>query len=133
MPAASFTPVRSTTTAAAWANRRLRPRRTRREAIWDWWRRARVALGIERPRRRLADPPVPALAAAAGVGADGVLLLAFRLRASRLKVPELLTVLTASGRTWRHRLALKSSRYYRREPVAASHSSISATDLRAEP
>ena len=85
MAAASFTPIRTATITAAWANRRLRRPRTRREVIGDWWERARVALGIERPRRRLADPPVPALAAAAGVGAGGVLLVAFRRRASRLK------------------------------------------------
>jgi hypothetical protein len=85
MPAISSAPIRAATVAATWAGRRLRRRRTRREAIGEWWRRAKVALGIERPPRRLAEPPIPHLAAAAGVGAGGVLLVTFRRRAARLK------------------------------------------------
>jgi hypothetical protein len=66
--------------------RRARRRRTRRAAIVDWWRNAKVKLGFEAPRRRVTDLPVPRLAAAAaGVGAGGMLLVTFRRRASHMK------------------------------------------------
>src|SRR5450755_203799 len=49
---------------------------------------------------------------------------------------KLLRVLTASGRAWRHRLAVKYARYYRGEPVAPdtpSHSSNSLSNSCARP
>jgi hypothetical protein len=70
MTAATFPPVRTATAAATWASRRLRRRRTRREAIGAWW-------------RNRAPSPQIAAATAATAGAGAVLLVAVRRRLAR--------------------------------------------------
>ena len=82
MPELSFAPARTAGVTMRRASRRLRRRRTRRAAIGAWWRRAKVALRLEPPRRRLTTAPIPQIAAAV-TGAGAVMLVAIRRRGSR--------------------------------------------------
>ena len=91
MPELSFAPVRTAAAAVrpaavgvvmTRATRRLRRRRTRRAAIGAWWRRAKVALRLEAPRRRVTDAPIPQIGAALA-GAGALTLVAMRRRVGR--------------------------------------------------